>query len=289
VHTHEGEAVRRGEALLELVSLEYAGLVADVLRARAERNYQQSQVDRLLQLVEKKIAAQQSLEKAQADLLRARAEFDAAFARVSALGLTEDGLETAGPTLVLRAPIAGAIDRHEIDLGSAVTVYQEMLSIVDPSHVLVQAYVPPDEAGDVAPGDTVSIHGSDAGQAVLAARIATVNPALGAENRSVVANILTPTRGGWPRPGQAVQVTIAGLGALETLSVPLSAILYEGDRATVFVQLDDASYEQRPVVLGRLTADRAEVLEGLLAGEPVAVTQVFNLKALRRFDQFGEE
>jgi len=292
---HEGEAVRKGQVLLELESLEYAGLVADVLRARAELSYQQAQVERLRQLVEKKIAAQNTLEKGEADLSRARAEYSASNARVAALGLSPETVASwsedagAGPTLAVRAPISGAIDRHEIDLGQSVTAYQEMMSLVDPAHVLVRGYIPPEEAGALQAGDSVAVQSVEGEARSLAAVIATINPALGEENRSVVVNIHADTKAGWPRPGQAVQVLVRGLGAERALSVPLDALLYEGARASVFVRTPDGGFEQRLVTLGRLTEDRAEVLAGVEEGESVAVTQVFNLKALSRFELFGEE
>ncbi|MEZ4699284.1 MAG: efflux RND transporter periplasmic adaptor subunit [Rhodothermales bacterium] len=295
IHAHEGEAVRQGQILLELESLEYAGLVADVMRARAELSYQQQQAERLKQLVEKKIAAQNTLEKTEADLSRAKAEYSAANARISALGISPETVagwseETgAGPMLAVRAPITGVIDQHDIDLGQSVTAYQQMMSLVNPAHVLIRGFVPPEEAELIQSGDTVSIQSVEAQGRRLLARIATINPALGEENRSVIANILAATENGWPRPGQAVQVDIRAQSAPHTLSVPLAAVLYEGNRASVFVKAGDNGFEQRIITLGRLTDDRAQVVEGLREGEEVATTQVFNLKALSRFEQFGEE
>jgi cobalt-zinc-cadmium efflux system membrane fusion protein len=71
--------------------------------------------------------------------------------------------------------------------------------------------------------------------------------------------------------------------------VPLEAIQYEGQEAVVFVAHDASTYERRPVSLLRVNATTAFVEDGLEAGEAVAITQVFTLKALSRFDLFGEE
>ncbi len=105
----------------------------------------------------------------------------------------------------------------------------------------------------------------------------------------MVVNIHADTEALWPRPGQAVQVRIEGHSAGTALSVPMTALLYEGDQASVFVKVGSEGFEQRIIRLGRVTEDRAVVLEGLRAGEDVAVTQVFNLKALSRYEQYGEE
>lgn len=54
IHAHEGEKVRKGAVLLEIESLEFANLVAEYLQAEAEAKYQNSRLDRLRLLGEKK-------------------------------------------------------------------------------------------------------------------------------------------------------------------------------------------------------------------------------------------
>jgi cobalt-zinc-cadmium efflux system membrane fusion protein len=69
----------------------------------------------------------------------------------------------------------------------------------------------------------------------------------------------------------------------------MAAIVYEGDAATVFVRKDGRTFERRAVTLGRIGAEDAVVTAGLAPGEAVAVSQVFSLKALGRYAQYGEE
>jgi membrane fusion protein, heavy metal efflux system len=71
--------------------------------------------------------------------------------------------------------------------------------------------------------------------------------------------------------------------------VPLSSIEYEGDLATIFVQLDPNTYEKKYIKVRRLTGEAAIVESGLNGNETIAISQVFSLKALSKFEEFGEE
>lgn len=295
IHAHEGERVRRGQVLLELESLEFANLAAEYLQAVADETYQQTQVERLQTLVERKISPRSTLDKASADLNRAQTSVSATYARLKAVGVADEIISSWSvtsrerPLLQIYAPISGVIDRHEIDLGQSVTSYQELMSLLDISRVLVRGFVSPDDAPYIAPGDTVRIANRLDETDPLVTRIATINPALDETNKSVVVNVLTATRDGWPIPGQNVRLQISAGNPKPAVTLPLSAVQYEGQRAAVFVQLDPLTYEKRFIEIDRMNEDAVIVASGLNEGEQVAVNQVFSLKALSRFEMYGEE
>lgn len=294
VLAHEGEAVRRGQLLAELESLELANLVADVLQAQAERDYQAQQVERFETLVERKIRPASTLEKARADLARAEALLAASHARVHAIGVMDDQLEQwgssdASPALMaVRSPIDGIIADHGIDLGQSVTANQTMLTLIDPAQVLIQGFLAPDEADAVRAGDPVRVQSQSASGRHLDAQVGTVNPSLASGNRSVTLNILVDTPDGWPIPGQSVNLQIGVTSGAPVIAVPLAAVEFEGEQATVFVRRDPLNWERRPVGVGRMTGVSAFITSGLAEGEEVAISQVFTLKALARFEQYGE-
>lgn len=295
IHAHEGEAVRAGDVLLEMESLGFADLVAEYLEARADLTYAEAEQVRLEQLVDRGISPVRVLEKARSDLSRAETRVSATWARLRAVGVTEE--EMAGwsttsrqrPLLRIVAPISGFVDQHNIDTGKAVDENQSLLTLVDPRQVLVRGFASPEDASLLHPGEPVSIRPRQESGGSITASITTVNPSVDADNRSVVLNILTATRDGWPRPGESVQVMVRARSAEPVLSIPLDAIQYDGQNAMVFVAQDAVTFEPRPVTLMRVNESTAFVSEGLSPGEAVAVTQVFTLKALSRFDQFGEE
>jgi membrane fusion protein, heavy metal efflux system len=294
IYAHEGERVVRGQTLAELESLEFASLVSDYVQARADEAYQNQQVARLQLLVDQRISPRSTLEKAQSDQLRARAMVQSASARLGAVGVTAETLDEwmsgagARPVLRVRAPIAGVVNRHLIDLGQSVASYELMMDIVDDAVVLVRGYVSPEDAALLRAGDPVRIETRERSRAIDAS-IATINPALDAATRSVTVNIHVRAAGHELLPGQSVRVLALTTSDLPVLAVPLSAVHYDGRDATVFVRTAPDTFEKRVISIARTDDDQVIVQAGLEGGEEVAVSQVFSLKALGRFDQYAEE
>ena len=295
INAHEGEAVREGDVLLEMESLGFADLVADYLEATAELTYAEAEQMRLAQLVERGISPVRVLEKARSDLSRAETRVSATWARLRAVGVSEEEMASWSstsrqrPLLRITSPISGMLDEHHVDTGKAVDENEALLTILDPGHVLVRGFASPEDAGLLKPGEPVRIRPRQESGISIDSRITTINPSVDADNRSVVINILTAARDGWPRPGESVQVIVEATSPQPVLSIPLDAVQYDGQEAVVFVAHDDVTFEPRPITLLRVNASTAFVAEGLEPGEKVAITQVFTLKALSRFDLFGEE
>ena len=293
IDAHEGEAVRAGQPIALIESLELASLVGDFLEARAEADYQQQQVERYGPLVEKRITARGVLDKAEADLKRAQALEQASRARLAAAGVSDAALaRTAADgraVVAVTAPRTGTIQEHRIDLGQAVNAYDELATIVNSAEVLVRGFVSPDAVPRIRPGDTVTIRSPNDPAQTLAARVTSVQPASDAAHRAVAVNVRVPTPRRELVPGQSVELEIHTAAAEPALVVPMGAIVYEGDDATVFVRRDDRTFERRALTLGRIGADAVVATDGLEPGEEVAVSQVFSLKALGRYAQYAEE
>jgi len=299
IYAHEGERVQEGDRLLELESLEFANLVGDYLEATAEVTYQQQQVERLTVLTEDKISPQRTLERTQADLLRAKTKQSASLARLQAVGISIEEANDWDPftsdpkaELTLHAPISGVINQHLIDLGQSVGSYEKLLDIIDNTEVLIRGFVSPSDAPYIRPGMGVVITEKTQGILPQGKRIqgtvTSVNPALDENNRSIVLNSIVKTENNWPIVGQSVRMEYAAQPIDSTFTIPLSAIQFEQQDAAVFVQIAPRKYMKRIVQVERMTDDRAVIGAGLKPGEKIAITQVFSLKALERFEQFAD-
>jgi len=299
IYAHEGERVQQGDPLLDLESLEFANLVGDYLEATAEITYQQQQVERLKVLTEEKISPQRTLERAQADLRRAKTKQSASLARLRAVGISQEEVKNWDPftsdpkaELTIYAPISGVLNQHLIDLGESVNSYDKLLDIIDNTEVLVRGFVSPADAPFVRAGTPVVITEKTEGGTPQGKRIegkvTSVNPALDEDNRSIVLNSIIPTEDGWPIVGQSVRMKYKAQPLDSTFTIPLSAIQFEEQDAAVFVQQGPREYMKRVVQVERMTEDRAVIGGGLEPGEKIAITQVFSLKALERFEQFAD-
>jgi len=300
IFAHEGERIQKGDPLLELESLEYANLLADFLENTAEAVYLKQQLERNRQLVEKEISAQRTLDRAEADYSRARTKVLASEARLKALGITSEQLSEwqqddtePDATLTIYSAITGVINEHLIDLGTSVSPNQKMLDIINNEKVLVRGFVSPDDASLIIPNTPVVIsqrteNNNGISGKQIEATVTTINPSLDAMNRAIPVNSIIYTQNGWPIIGQNIRneyrVTLPEPG----ISIPLSAVQFEQNGATVFIELDEFRYRKQPVSLTRITSDMVVVSEGLQDGDRVAINQVFSLKALGKFDEFAD-
>jgi cobalt-zinc-cadmium efflux system membrane fusion protein len=301
IYAHEGEEVRRGEPLLEMESLEYAELAANFMEARAEKLYLEQQVNRLSSLVEKRISPQSSLDRAQADLSRADARIRSSRARLQAIGIDEEtinswngGSESEKAVLTMYATIDGKINHHLIDLGQAVNANEMLMDLVNNEQVLIRGFVDPNDISYLQTGAKAIVSqrmNRDEGEASrsLETEITTIQPGLDQENRSIVVNSHLKTEDQWPVIGQSVRVAYTAITPGEVISVPMSAVQYEGQNATVFVKVGDLKYEIRTIGIERIMQESAIVSSGLEEGEEVAISQVFSLKALGKFEEFAED
>jgi cobalt-zinc-cadmium efflux system membrane fusion protein len=294
IYRHEGEKVKKGQPLLALESLEYANLIADYVEASAKFQFAQKEQERIASLVAKKISSKGDLEKAKANLLAARARKEAATARLRAVGLSQSTLtawtntENIEHQLIIRAPIDGYISEHLIDLGKAVAMHERILTIIDLSEVLIEGYASPEEGQRIHPGDPVRIGLKTQADTFLKSRVHTINPALDAVHKSMGVYVPVRTKDNWPRPGQNVRLEIDVSTQQPVLAVPIAAIQYEGDAAALFIAADDRTFVKRQVQIDRMTTKWAIVKKGIKAGDKVAITNVFSLKALSKYDEFAE-
>lgn len=301
IYAHEGEEVKKGDPLLEMESLEFADLVATFVESQAEKEYLDQQVERLSRLVEQKISPQSVLDRARADLTRSGARVRASSARLRAVGIDDRQLQQWSDindgeraTLTMYAGIGGKINHHLIDLGQAVSANDMLLDIVNNSQVLARGFVAPEDIAYLKPGAKVTISQKTNKETArsdlsLEADITTINPGLDRENRSIIVNSIINTRNQWPVIGQSIRLEYEATTPDALIEIPLSAVQFEGREATVFVKKDERTFEKRAVILQRMLQESVIIESGLTPGEEVAVSQVFSLKALGKFEEFGED
>lgn len=295
MHNNEGDPVSKGQLLMELESLTYGNLVAAYLQAEAEEQYQQSQLSRIRQLVEKGINPESELDKVKADYARAQADLRAAFARLKAVGTTDSDIQALSendkitPHLKILSPINGSIDSHNVELGKAVSVNEQLATVMNLQKVLVKAFVAPEDGRLIAPGDSIKISHRLIDHENISGVISSLNPGLDQRNKSVVVNAFLDNPSEWLKPGDILRTTISTRVTKPVINIPIKAITYDNNDPIVFVWKDDNHYELRKITIDELRGDIAYVSSGLQAGEKVAVDQIFSLKALARFDLIAEE
>jgi RND family efflux transporter MFP subunit len=248
-----GQHVTRGQTLVELEqqTFQAAAQGADAALAAAERAHERAQ-----RLAAEGIAPRKDVEQAAAEVARARADAVAA--------------KRAEQLSILRSPINGVVTRLDATLGASVDVSQPLVEVADPSALDIVLNVTPSEAGRVKIGARVSLSAGQSadGEPLGIGGVEDVAGTVDSTTRSVAVRIRAPTR----RPlriGETVfgQITV-GTRA-RALTVPLEALVPEGEGFKVFV-VDSASVAHaREVHVGARSDSTAEITAGLEAGERI--------------------
>jgi len=291
----EGEVVRIGQELFSIESLEFGNMVSEYLQAVSEETFQTSRLHRLEQLVEQTISSKSELDRASSDYQRAKTTVIAAVSKLKAIGVPSNEInafrtaESIDPTLKIHSPIGGSLDQRSVELGQSVNALQMLARVLDISHVLVRGYVSPEDARYILMGDSVKISRRQNDPFELKAVVTSINPGLDENNRSVVVNVLLASKDNWPKPGENLRLSISTSSQTEVITIPIEALTYEGNDPIVFVKISESTFEKRRVVVPEFRDKYAVIQKGLEKNERLAVTQIFSLKALSRFDKIAEE
>lgn len=295
ISVQEGQPVGIGQELFSIESLEFGNMVSEFLQAVSEETFQTSRLKRLEQLVEETISSKSELDRARSDYQRAKTSVIAAVSKLKAIGVPDQEInafrtaESIDPTLKIHSPIRGMMDQRSVELGQSVNALQMLARVLDISHVLVRGYVSPEDARFISPGDSVKISRRQNDQFAMHTVVTSINPGLDENNRSVIVNVLLPTSDSWPKPGENLHLSIETASSKEVIAIPMEALTYEGNDPVVFIQIGDLAFEKRKINIQEFRDKYAVVKSGLDKNEKLAVTQIFSLKALSRFDKIAEE
>lgn len=192
-------------------------------------------------------------------------------------GTTVAVVESANlSTYSVQAPFDGVVIDRDAVLGESVSPDKPILVIADLSTVWVEIAVYQKDLPLVRVGQAVTIR---AGYGLADARgtIAYVSPVLDQVSRTATARVVLPNPDGRWRPGLFVSALIED-PVPAAVVVPRRA-LQRMDGASVVFVADGGVFTPRPVTLGRLGRERAEITAGLRPGEEIAATNSFLVKA----------
>jgi membrane fusion protein (multidrug efflux system) len=270
-----GQVLARIDPVLARVEVEKA--LAAIARAESELALAGSNLARRRELAARKVlsdavlddaisrerVAQASLREAKATLRSAREDLD---------------------NKTVHAPFAGEIRSFPVEAGEYVREGQQLAELVDLSTARITAGVADREVVAIRPGQTVELTVEAWASEVFQARVLRVGASADPETRRFPVEIEAANEDGRLMPGMAAAVSLdLGEPVARTL-VPREATLEEFGLRLVYVVEDDGSGQlvarQRRVAVRPVPFRPAdfEVVEGLAAGEEIAVTDLRQLR-----------
>jgi Cu(I)/Ag(I) efflux system membrane fusion protein len=247
-----GDAVERGQIMLELVSPE-------------------------LQLAQQEYIRQKSISPNRAE---------AAAQHLKTLGLSSsqisalDDPKHTSPIVPVVAPQGGQVVEKMVIKGARVAAGEPLYRLVDFSHVwaigeVYEQDLPLVQIGQMAELELDAFPGER-----FKGEVSFIYPSLTPATRTAKVRVELDNPDGKLKAGMYASVLLsAGMTNADVLSVPENAILDTGKRQTVLVERGEGRYEPREIKTGRRGGGYVEVLGGIAKDEKVVVSANFLIDA----------
>lgn len=288
-----GDAVKAGQTLAVLDSLEVGEAHSAYLQARTQHTVAKADFERAEKLHGDQIIAQKDHLRAHAEYEKAKASVAAAGDKLRMLGVNatpaDDG--RAVSTFPLSTPFAGTvIEKHAI-LGELAQPDKSIFTVADLSRLWIEANLFEKDLGRVRTGAdavvTVDAYPGEAFQGKLTYIAAVVDK----ESRTVQARVEVSNPGGRLKPEMfataAIRTSGTNGGAAKALLLPQEAVVLMQGQPTVFVA-EDGGFEPRPVELGDKLRGKVVIKSGIKSGENVVTAGTYALKARLLKSQIGD-
>lgn len=261
-----GQSVSRGQALMEVYSPDIVSAQQEyVIAAKGTQSLKQGTAD-----------AQFGIRQlADSALLRLR-NWDISETQLQRLRQTG----VVRRTLTLSSPVSGVVLEKVAVQGMRFMPGEVLYRIADLSSVWLLAEIFEQDLALVQAGQTADITVNAYPGKVFKGKVAFIYPMLNPQTRTAQVRIDLPNPGGLLKPAMYAKVELASAREkIKVVSVPISAVLNNGTRQVVLVELGGGRYEPRSVKLGMQSDQYVQVMEGLNEGEKVVTSANFLIDA----------
>lgn len=251
VQFREGQPVKAGAPLFLLDDSVYR---AELEQARASLALSQRNYERAVELFGRKLISTRERDEAAAKLEVDRATVALAEARIAKTRIT--------------APFDGVVGLRSVSPGDYVTPGQalaplEQIRVLKADFRLSEAALP-----RIAVGQTLDLEVDAYPGRIFPGTVYAIDPRLAEDTRSIGVRARVPNDDGKLRPGLFARVRLTVAERDNAVLVPEQAIVPQGEQLFVYV-IEDGKAAIRPVRVGLRQNGRAEIVEGLQAGEVV--------------------
>lgn len=287
IHAVVGQQVRKGDLLAEISSPELSTAQLAFLKAHSAEQLAQRAAERARLLLDAGVIGAAELQRRDSELAISRAETRAARDQLRTLGLSAGAIDRLMRTgqLLAAAPItatkSGTVIERQATLGQVAAPADELFTITDLRALWAVADVPEKEVRHVGLGQSVVLEVPALGDREIEGRVSHVADLVDPQTRTVRVRMELANPSGEFKPAMLASMRLAGEERRQVV-VPKAALVREANRDQVFVADPSGSFRLRPVTIGSEEGDNRVVLDGLAAGETIAVAGAFHLNNERR-------
>jgi HlyD family secretion protein len=258
----------------------------DVQKANADLAQAKQSFDRASQLFKRTLVPQQTLDDAATALQSKQASYDSSLQNArnlqASIAAADAAMKLADRQLrdtYIRAPFDGYVQRRFVNLGQLVKgsgTPVPVMTVVRIDPLRVTGEIPEKMVPWIAVGQPVEIHVDAYPDKAIAGKMSRISPAVNSATRAFPFEALVPNDGALLKPGTFARLSVRTNKADKVLTLPYSALQYRYGVNRVFVVKGDRLVA-RELKVGERLGDRIEIVSGVDAGEPVAMTDVDKL------------
>lgn len=295
-----GDTVRKGDVLMTVDASEFVQGQNDLIAATSAFNTATTQF-RLAQKTENRqhelllakagaekdwLQSQSDLTAAQNTMRSAEIALVAVRNRLRILGKTDAEIKALESTLdsrklsaaaTVKAPISGVIVQRQVGVGQYIQsasggASTPLFGIADLSSVWLIANLRETDAAAVKTGQTVEVTVPAYPGKVFEAKVTWVSPLVDPVSHRIPVRAEISNRDRALKPQMLASFKVITGDATNLISLPQSAVVYEGSNAHVFVAQSDHTITSRNVTIARQNNDLVGVSAGLSAGEKIVTS-----------------
>jgi len=255
----------------------------DVQKAQAELVQAKQAFDRAQELQRRQLVPKQALDDAEAMLQSKQASYDSAMQNAKNLRADIDATDAAVRLAerqlrdtTIRAPFDGYVQKRLVNLGEYVKVQSPVMAVVKVDPLKTTAEIPEKMAPWIEVGQAVELRVDAYQDRTFTGKISRISPAVNTSTRAFPFEALVPNASALLKPGTFARVIVRTNKNDRVLTLPYSALQYRYGVNRVFVVNTDRLVAKE-LKVGERVGDRIEIVSGIEAGEPVAMTDVDKL------------
>ncbi len=284
IHVRIGDWVKTGQELITLQSEEVGIAKSDFYKARADYELVKVNCERAKRLYDRGVGSQKDYLFCEAEFKVAEASLNAAEKKLHVLGFSEaqvqDIAEThqINPIITLFAPINGKILEYKVVLGAMVDQSTEILTILNPEVLVVDAEIYEKDIAKIRIGQNVEISVPAYPREKFEGKVSYISDVLTEETRTITVRAEIENKEYKLKPGMFADVTIYLNHQSEALVLPREAILDEKGESLVFLEISN-KYIPVIVELGTREGNFIEIVRGIREGDRVVTKGNYQLKS----------
>lgn len=283
-----GTMVKKGDALAQVISPDYAGAVSTYRKALVAAQNARKLADLDKDLLAHQGVSAREAQQAETDAASAEADRDAGLQALQSLGVdaqvitdTQAGKATAAVQGTIRAPVSGTVVEKLIQPGQLLQAgTTPVFTVADLSKVWVMAHIFDTDIGAVHNGDTATVSGAGRN---LSGTVDNIAAEVDPNTRSVAVRVVVNNPGDFLKRQMYVQVRIQDRQQTQGILIPVSAILRDDQNLPyVYVLQGDGSFARAHVTLGYRSGDQYDISGGLRAGQQVVTDGALFLQFMQQ-------